>query len=508
MKSRLLIILLCAAVFFAASAYAECAYFEEHGDHDWINGEKTATCEEAGESFRDCSTCGLHEQLGTTAATGHSWIEGSTAPDCTNAGEKYRDCSICGKHEVIETIAAAGHSWTESSTAAGCETAGETAKDCSVCGAHEAVVIEALGHDWVECTTDATCEAAGEVYQECSRCAARQTVQTIEANGHDWVDKELISSADCENDGSMNKCCSICGEERIFILPAEGHSYGEWETIEKATCSSKGEKRKTCYNCGYEITEEIKRTAHDYGEWEISIEATDNSMGLRSHKCSDCGASAEEWFYPDGTLYRGMYKNDEVLEMQEKLIYLGFLNDTADGIFGKKTEQAVKDFQIAAELEETGVAYPETLSAIDEAVKTAEVKAAAEDDAEEKDIPDSCIYSADGLNIAETVHCLAHRELIAESEAIYADSDDKSAALEEIRFIWQNELGILYADWIESANETEKPYIEAAQTDFISYLMSMEVLWEQVYADEPDTVQVLAIDLLREQCAIVCSMAE
>ena len=61
--------------------------------------------------------------------------------------------------------------------------------------------------------------------------------------------------------------------------------------------------------------------------------------------CTVCGKAQSEDFYPDGTLYRGMGKNNDVAELQRMLIDLRFLNDKADGIFGKKTEQAVKDYQ-------------------------------------------------------------------------------------------------------------------------------------------------------------------
>lgn len=49
-------------------------------------------------------------------------------------------------------------------------------------------------------------------------------------------------------------------------------------------------------------------------------------------------------------------KGDEAKAVQEKLIELGFLGGTADGDFGKKSEAAVKAFQKANSLEETGIA--------------------------------------------------------------------------------------------------------------------------------------------------------
>ena len=44
------------------------------------------------------------------------------------------------------------------------------------------------------------------------------------------------------------------------------------------------------------------------------------------------------------TLYNGS-RGEEVKALQQKLIDLGYLEGTADGIFGNKTEKAVRRFQ-------------------------------------------------------------------------------------------------------------------------------------------------------------------
>ncbi len=49
-------------------------------------------------------------------------------------------------------------------------------------------------------------------------------------------------------------------------------------------------------------------------------------------------------------------KGDDVKELQQRLIDLGYLTGTADGDFGGKTETALKAFQAANGLEETGIA--------------------------------------------------------------------------------------------------------------------------------------------------------
>lgn len=58
-------------------------------------------------------------------------------------------------------------------------------------------------------------------------------------------------------------------------------------------------------------------------------------------------------------LMKGMSNSDDVRALQERLGQLGFLSDIPDGIFGSKTETAVKRFQNIAGLPVDGIATPE-----------------------------------------------------------------------------------------------------------------------------------------------------
>lgn len=66
---------------------------------------------------------------------------------------------------------------------------------------------------------------------------------------------------------------------------------------------------------------------------------------------------------PDMTIYellqRGM-SGENVRKLQEKLVALGYLNGSADGVFGGKTEAAVQAFQQASGLPASGIADSET----------------------------------------------------------------------------------------------------------------------------------------------------
>jgi len=61
-------------------------------------------------------------------------------------------------------------------------------------------------------------------------------------------------------------------------------------------------------------------------------------------------------------LVRGDRDGDDsvaIVTLQNRLVELGYLRDSADGIFGQNTEKAIKELQRSNNLEETGEASPE-----------------------------------------------------------------------------------------------------------------------------------------------------
>ena len=66
---------------------------------------------------------------------------------------------------------------------------------------------------------------------------------------------------------------------------------------------------------------------------------------------------------PYTTLTRGD-KNNDVIALQQRLTELGYLHDSIDGNFGGNTQTAVKLFQSAVGMEETGIADPATQAAL------------------------------------------------------------------------------------------------------------------------------------------------
>jgi len=245
---------------------------------------------------------------------------------------------------------------------------GYTVKRCVYCGETKKETVKATGkHDWqdqYELETP-TCTQEGSMRTICKDCKILGSY-VIPATGHEWK-YIYYNKPTCVEFGSMMEECIYCGiQQGMGLPPTDNHNWYDVKEIEGATCQQTGTMSIKCRDCGKTSTREIKKTDHSY-TWNITVNATDNTKGTRVGTCKHCGKELTEQFYPEGTLYRGIDSKNEVQLMQEKLIVCGYLNDKADGIFGKNTEQAVKNFQNAESVRADGIAWPETLKLLDAA---------------------------------------------------------------------------------------------------------------------------------------------
>lgn len=144
------------------------------------------------------------------------------------------------------------------------------------------------------------------------------------------------------------------------------HRYGEMRIIKAPTCQKNGTGEQTCALCGRVKKTKIDRIDHQWGEWTIRREPQGRRRGLRISRCTMCPLEKEDYFYQEGTLYEGMEPCEEVVRMQEKLRDLGFYKGSIrSGEYGDLTTSSVARFQRSVNLEDSGVADPRTLSALD-----------------------------------------------------------------------------------------------------------------------------------------------
>lgn len=369
-------------------------------------------------------------------------------------------------------------------------------------------------HDWEQVDVKLPgCETDGSYTLECRQCGKNKTVVTEKAYGHNKTLMESVA-ATCTKTGYKRYVCESCGKTIYREIPAAGHKYKDVETLEIATCQQEGSMRTRCTVCNQVGLRTIKKSDHKYGAWTITVAATDHSMGSRTHKCTTCGKYQSEDFYPDGTLYRGMSKNDEVKELQRMLIDLEFLKDKADGIFGKKTEQAVKDYQKWASLDVTGIAYPQTINALgcswDEkmAPSAAPTELPTPTPTEAPaEYPPCCTATADENDGEHSRYCELH-DAIRQAEAqMLAEARTDAAvanARKIVRSMWSAELDSLYENWRAAASAEELPRIASDQALFLAMLSSQEGLMKNRGASQQAMDEKIAA-LLMEQCAYVCA---
>ena len=108
------------------------------------------------------------------------------------------------------------------------------------------------------------------------------------------------------------------------------------------------------------------RMAYLYKGDEVSVQWPDGDWyrikynGMTGYVHGDYVAVAAE----STSLLRQGSRGSEVRTLQEQLILLGYLNDTADGIFGAKTLAAVRKYQSVNGLGIDGIAGPLTRAAV------------------------------------------------------------------------------------------------------------------------------------------------
>ena len=350
----------------------------------------------------------------------------------------------------------------------------------------------------------ATCESDGYYLLKCNDCAHTVKEITDKAYGHDWA-YVTGQEADCTENGFKRYMCGNCGETRMETLTAPGHKWKDSHVLEEATCTKAGSMRTVCEVCGLSSTRKIEKS-HKYGEWTITEEATDHSKGTRTRTCKVCKKKQTESFYPEGTLYKNVKnQKDAVKELQQMLTDLGFLNDKVDGIFGAKTEKAVKAFQKEYGLNADGIAWPQTLHTLGVAwdVAFGEPEEPAESGAA---YPPMCMLLVleDETETWDT--CEVHSDIFMHAADELPETATEAEIANAYTAAWQSELDRLYQIWLLNSLPEEQPLVINHKTMFQGYLNSQQTLWNVQYGEGSVKVLEMTNDMLMEQCYTLCSV--
>ena len=180
-------------------------------------------------------------------------------------------------------------------------------------------------------------------------------------------------------------------------------------------------------------------------------------------------------------------RGEEVKTLQSMLIELGFLNDKADGIFGKKTEAGVKALQEYWGVNPTGRLDDDDLIALYSLyfLATGEM---ADDGLGEDELMEICpAYCGwTGADGQTAVYCFRHQEeYLTSSEFIPESAPEKLKTLmvNRISELWERDILAMYEEWEESLPEEEqhiaweqRDIFEAALEDYEPGLEKMQWL--------------------------------
>lgn len=446
-----------------------CSYYDQYGDHAWIQSDFSyPTCTQNGYYDITCTVCGITERH-YTPAYGHSWERenGGNPSTCTEQGNKFYRCTECGETYVE--------------------------------------YFPAMGHDWVLISfAYPTCEADGWEKYRCSRCGEESTT-TTPATGHAWYDTGMGVPSTCITQGYEIWHCNGCGQDKQETLPFGSHNWVPTGNSIEATCLKEGWVEEKCTYCGGVQAYTTPKADHVYGAWTESTPPTDHSQGVRTSSCVNCGDTLYDYYYPDGTYYRGGETGSAVADIQQKLIDLGYLNDVADGIFGALTEAAVKGFQSANGLTADGIAWPQTVNAInakwqeqkDGKPSPADPESGAGGDGGKKSAqppvqntplvqtPEQNTGGAqapetpagegkESISFDESVDGLLQKENELREKLKTQAGDSELTELSELSRQWEQKLDTVYTEWIQTFSETDRQDIEKIKETFYNSLSLRE----------------------------------
>ena len=360
MAAMLLALLMLAGMLPALAATSENPCESGHTWPNFWTTTREPTCTSEGSQQRTCRY-GDATETQSIPALGHSFGDWSTsrAATCTEAGEEARTCSRCGARETRAT-GMVDHNWSKWKTTrkSTCDRAGEEERTCAACGNKEKRPIEKKPHTYGEWTIvrEPTCSEAGEQIRTCEVCGYVDT-QPIATLPHTFGKRSVTLEPTCTQEGEKTRVCQVCGYADVKKIDMTAHPFGDWTVLVEPTCTEGGQQTHACTACGLEETEDMPPRGHRFGEWNVIEEMTDFSIGVYERTCERCGYVEREEREPQ-PIYRKGDRGDGVKELQEKLNAGGYDCGKADGIFGKKTEAAVKAVEEAHSFQTDGVAWP------------------------------------------------------------------------------------------------------------------------------------------------------
>ena len=202
---------------------------------------------------------------------------------------------------------------------------------------------------------------------------------------------------------------------------------------------------------------------------------------------------------------------DLVYYLQELLFETGWLFEEPDGVFGKNTEQAVRDYEAYAGLPVDGVADGEMMATLEEdwfalMVELGQIDFYDNGDGAMADgrYPDHCIHYDVSDGYSGIDYCENHANLSELSGSLLATGEEADAR--QAFELWRAEVIRMYDEWLARADDAGKADIVASRALLLSgmeaQLRAVSDCYETVGADAYRYMETA----MREQAVWLCAM--
>ena len=213
--------------------------------------------------------------------------------------------------------------------------------------------------------------------------------------------------------------------------------------------------------------------------------------------------------YPEGTLHKGIYGyNEEIEFLQYQLFYAGYLgNDISvvDGVFGSKTEAAVRQFQKEHDIDVTGIVCPNTQMALDEEWENSMEPQGGEEEYEDP-FP-YCYIEHYANGTSSVVLCSRHMQVYTvAAEAVNQTGQNDEQIIEGLQAgitFWMDELKSLYQKWADLRPEYARQITEH-QEAFMDYYRAQLAVWNAHFGSPSMAALEKAMEMLADHCSDLC----
>ena len=179
----------------------------------------------------------------------------------------------------------------------------------------------------------ADCTNDGTLTKTCTLCGEKEVTTTQTAGGHKAGEWKITKSATCTESGSKYRVCKGCGQNKeTMTIPPLTHKYGNWTTVKSPTCTEKGQQQRVCNNDKTHIDyKDIPSSGHSWNsDFTVDKEPTTKEAGSKSIHCKNCTATKNVtkidklvFNNPFSDIKKGDYYYDPVLWAAEEGITTG-----------------------------------------------------------------------------------------------------------------------------------------------------------------------------------------